>query len=478
MFTNTLFGQVIKFERTDVENPDATFVTATQSFGIDIRIDSIENCSNVAFELSHNQAMNVKLSAYQKSNDWNIYSDWEKVVTIVKPVYNSQDSSVIAIECGTGMPADSVSPDRPMIIHLDFVVSPSAWHDSILRFNISKVKATYFKDTIVELIIPTVFTIPYQLHSYVNVWPGDANCDGYADAYDWQVISLYLTEPGIDSRSFKRPNASILWQSQRCIAWDILSATYADCDGNGYVTTSDMAVVSLNYGKAPHSDVCNSRKPTDTNSSMVWTPGRIKGHSEQLQHNTFKIPITLNETSTRIVGAAGVIDLSEIPECSIVDIEPGNYFNGNIKFYRYVNENTNKATFCITSDMPAIENNGNTIGYLVVENNEDVKSVDISQYIGFDTNGNVFNLSQATTSIDIYDEEPTFTTMNIAGMLTIRNAADLAIKNITIYNQLGMQLIKTTNTENVDISNLPRGMYVVIGLSDNAIYSDKFIISE
>ena len=51
----TLTPQSIRFERTDVEGRNARFVTATYSFGIDIRIDDIEHCSNVAFELTHNQ---------------------------------------------------------------------------------------------------------------------------------------------------------------------------------------------------------------------------------------------------------------------------------------------------------------------------------------------------------------------------------------------------------------------------------------
>jgi hypothetical protein len=62
-------AQVIRFERTDVDGPNANFVTATYSFGINIRIDNIEHCSNVAFELSHNQTHHVKLDGFEWSED-------------------------------------------------------------------------------------------------------------------------------------------------------------------------------------------------------------------------------------------------------------------------------------------------------------------------------------------------------------------------------------------------------------------------
>ena len=65
-----LFSQSIRFERTDVEGKNANFITATYEFGIDIYIDDIDHCSNVAFELFHNQVEHIQLSHFEKSTDW------------------------------------------------------------------------------------------------------------------------------------------------------------------------------------------------------------------------------------------------------------------------------------------------------------------------------------------------------------------------------------------------------------------------
>jgi hypothetical protein len=62
-------AQVIRFERTDVDGKNANFVTAKYSFSIDIRVDSLNNCSNVAFELTHNQIRHVEMDGYERSED-------------------------------------------------------------------------------------------------------------------------------------------------------------------------------------------------------------------------------------------------------------------------------------------------------------------------------------------------------------------------------------------------------------------------
>ncbi|MDR0926573.1 MAG: dockerin type I domain-containing protein [Ignavibacteria bacterium] len=447
-------AQVIRFERTDVDSKDANYVTATYSFGIDIRIDSIANCSNVSFELAYNRVNYVKFSEYSKSEDWNIKNDWSKVVTIIdaNTVDNPSDRGIVAIEAGTGMPADIDSPDNPKIIHLEFVITPAAIHSEVLTFSISKIKATYFKDTIVQLVIPTTYKVNYYVHSYVNVYPGDVNCDGVVDVFDNSEISKYLTEPGIKARSFKRKNASNLWIPQPCIAWDTLAATFADCDGNGVVTTSDLAVVKLNYAKT-HSAPCSTQAaPSAKAIAMLQS-------DIDITPNTKIIPINIDMTETDFTGIAGVIDYAAQPDVKVKGIKIGEFFSQKGFLHYYINDKTNITSFYVYDDMPT--KHSNVVAYLYLDTPEPT-AVNIADFIGFDDNANIKQLRQSTTSITLPTDVPKIYYNNH----TLYLPASDALQSIQVVNILGAVVKTIPASVNECTLNLPNGLYLIVGIGE------------
>ncbi|HEX5002413.1 MAG TPA: T9SS type A sorting domain-containing protein [Bacteroidia bacterium] len=82
------------------------------------------------------------------------------------------------------------------------------------------------------------------------VWPGDADYNLNADNYD--ILELGLNY-GITGTT--RSNASLNWVAQPSAEWNSFSPSsinskHADCNGDGIVSHSDTAAVSLNYGQS------------------------------------------------------------------------------------------------------------------------------------------------------------------------------------------------------------------------------------
>ena len=489
----SLATPTIRFERTDVEGKNSEFITATYSFGIDIIVDSLEHCSNVTFELYHNQTQYVNYDYYLRSEDWLINNDWSQVVTIVhNSVDKSTDKATIVIEAGTIGPADINSPNNPKIIHLAFVVAPSAINGGILEFTIDKIRATYYKsdeNKIVDTLTPLTFKVSYNIHSFVNVWPGDTDCDGKVDTYDNAVISLYLTYPKNCSRSFKRQNPSVLWQPQLCIAWDTLSATYADCDGNGMVTSSDYAIVYLNYDSL-HFDFCKVNGPVatpmDDNMQLVCENGNISRLGITKFDNTFlsgdnkTIPISIENYDKDIVGVAGIIDYSDL-NIEIEGIKSGDLFGNQVITHFFNNKDTKMAAFCIAmyKNIP-FEIAGNNIAELYIKTNETDKdealqNIIVSDFIAFNNNGDIQKLKQKYTSVEL-ENEANFYIAVIDNKIILHNVED--VKSIFILDYMGTEVANYTanNTHTYSIAELNNGVYFVLAKNNNKIYTYKFII--
>jgi len=482
----------IRFERTDVEGKSANFVTATYSFGIDIIIDSLEHCSNVTFELYHNQTKYVKYDYHLRSEDWLINNDWSQVVTIIdkNSVDSATDRATIAIQAGTILPASMNSPNNPKIIHLAFVVAPSAINGGMLEFTIDKIKATYYKgaeNKIVDTLIPLTFKVSYNIHSFVNVWPGDTDCDGKVDTYDNAVISLYLTYPKNGSRSFKRQQASVLWQPQLCIAWDTLAATYADCDGNGVITSSDYAIVYVNYDSL-HFDFCKVSptgpvtQPIEDDLQLVLENGNTtklntaKINDSFLANNNKVIPISIANYNEDIVGVAGIIDYSNL-DVELECIKAGNLFGEKVITHFFNNKDTKIASFCIAiykGISPKLA--GNEVAQLYIKtNNDSLDNIAITDFISFNNIGNVRKLYQTCTSIELQNEKSFYA--SITDNKLILSNAD-GVENISISDYMGIEVTNWTanNNHTYNIDLLQTGVYFVIAKTKNKIYTDKVVI--
>lgn len=84
------------------------------------------------------------------------------------------------------------------------------------------------------------------------VWPGDANYDGVANNFDVLELGLYNGSYGP-----KRQNASSDWTAQPAPIWSGTVSSgrnrkHADCDGSGFVNNFDVLVIDSNYNAPAH----------------------------------------------------------------------------------------------------------------------------------------------------------------------------------------------------------------------------------
>lgn len=88
-----------------------------------------------------------------------------------------------------------------------------------------------------------------------DVWPGDADHDGIANAYDIFPIGYHYNRTGVI-----RTNSSNSWVGQYCSDWnsynEFLNTNYTyfnqkhtDCNGNGTIEATDILPIILNYGQ-------------------------------------------------------------------------------------------------------------------------------------------------------------------------------------------------------------------------------------
>ncbi|MEM7368305.1 MAG: T9SS type A sorting domain-containing protein [Bacteroidota bacterium] len=85
------------------------------------------------------------------------------------------------------------------------------------------------------------------VHSFLCVWPGDADDNGVVDNTDLLEIGLTYGHSGP-----LRPSASLNWQAQLATAFPsgagTVNAAFSDTDGNGLINDDDTLAINLNYG--------------------------------------------------------------------------------------------------------------------------------------------------------------------------------------------------------------------------------------
>ncbi len=241
-----LFSQEILIIRSDVDSSRKSFVTATMNFRIIIKLENVINCTGISFVLLHNQSEYIKFSNFKP------LSFSTKGSLFVYPWINPIDGKErIFTGLLNGDTIGGKGEDNPEAIEFEFSVSPDSPNGSTVEFSFEDAEAVITNNNIGEIIKLNSQTVIFDIHSFVNVWPGDANNDGIVNINDVSSVGLFLGYGASKSnfRSFKRYNASTNWFPQSCLSWDSLAVTFADCDGDGEVTINDMLVIALNFGK-------------------------------------------------------------------------------------------------------------------------------------------------------------------------------------------------------------------------------------
>mgnify|MGYP000861587297 CR=1 FL=1 len=463
--SSILNAQELVIERTDVDENRKDFVTATLNFGIKISVKGIQRCKSLSFRLDYN------LANYVTFNDYQLFDFGKERGCAVVPIVNGTNASIY-IGVGASDFVDDPGFDDPDIILLEFSVSQTIPHLDNLNFNFVNVKAVINKDTEREIVDIAPEPLNFSVHSFVNVWPGDANNDRQVDEVDLAYVFLYdnYDNEKINDRlhrSFKRQSPSTLWTAQRVLAWDELDATYADCDGNGHVTVSDLLIIVINLGKS-HSIVKsdNQIQKADLFNEVTYR-----------NENTVQIPLYA-DLYDPIIGITAKVNWENLTsKYKILGVERSELFpNGKSIFYCKNNENKKYSEIAFISLEKEYAARGKVCyGYLICEPLSDFEEFDVMPVVDDIFGATVYNNIVSLQPLTSIEENIS----HIEDNLNIINNEIIfpeAIQNFTrieIYNYLG-NLIFSGNPErffenklNLSDIELPSGSYFLLLKSHN-----------
>lgn len=462
-------AQSLKLVRTDVDSTRKDFVTSTYIFAFDVIAENVEKCNVVAFELHYDKTEYVTLS---ESRVLGFGSD---AYALVRPTVNApSDEGIIHIGVLSGEDITEATFDNPRVIHLEFALAQSAPHGENINFTFKNAQAVVLQDGAGALLDLTADPVIYNIHSFVDVWPGDANDDGVVNTKDVTNIALFM---GLGSktksmRSFKRNSGSTLWSGQRVLSWDSAAATFADCDGNGDITPYDALIVSLNYDKQQTNII---QKDADDILSNEWA---LPIEPEFSGKDLIKIPVKTGYSSPYI-GISSKLSLSEFSDnYEFVGIERGDLFDPDNSFFLYtVNDEKAELSF---GSIQNIKNSGDpgVLCYVVLRKNgneTDDPIINIEKLSAIDDFGNIFPVGQITGIVE-NDIDCKIFYDRINSSLIIKNE-EFSMNNIfRIFDLNGNLLINRTARANyIDISFLRNGCYMAVFDTGKNQYKTIFI---
>lgn len=462
-------GQSLKFVRTDVDSSRSRFVTATYIFGFDILTEGLDSCTNVTFELRYDHTQFVHFSEWKKGN----FGPSTKAY-IMPLTDESQDFGRIVVSCGLDNMIDSAMPSNPRVITLKFSVIPAAPHFETINFSIFEPRATVWSNGIPQIVILPGAQVSYTIHSFVNVFPGDADNNGVVDHLDFSTISYYMgMGPNTKQmRSFRREPASTLWAPQPVIAWDTAAATYADADGNGEINMADNLVVTYNYDK---------RHPMSGKPSVeaeIFVPKVAPAKTSK----SVPLPIYAS-TSQPYLAATGSFDMDAFEGYEIVGIEPTGLLDGDELAFAFYSELDGKFEFIAgTVDKSKYINRNGIIANLWLEPKE-ISAAAINPNLlslkGISTYGNIFEL-RAFTSVEEKSDSKQALASYSNNLLHLSGLKQIEQGKIEIFGVQG-ELIFSTTIEapsgelSIVLPNLITGCYFA-KISGKEVYTLPFLV--
>jgi hypothetical protein len=440
-------AQSLKVIRTDVDSARSGFVTATYSFGIDIVAEGVTKCTGVTFELRYDNFNYVKYSQWQSG------AFGPKMTTaVISEQDNPAHQGKIYVGATSGEDIGNASIDNPLVIHVDFVVNPDALNRGTVTISFDNAMAVINDSSSGGKIINlSVQPVTYNIHGFVNVWPGDADTNGIVDTRDFTYIDLYLGY-GTDLmpvRSFKRQNASSLWQAQSVLLWDVPAATYADCDGNGEVTVTDVLIWKYNFLKTHSGAVKNIEK---TQSDCLINNKVIR------TYKSIAIPIYLN-SAQGFLGIAGRVSWADIYEgVNVLGIDNGELFAGEPYFlFTHINKELKYCDFAVGSMYENFEpQKSGIIAYLIVEptdGNSVPNNVKIDELTGLSNAGGLFNIEPSVSGISEqkYGEQDIKLINNDNYIVLFFNHILNGNETVNIYDIMGRRLPAVANRSGNEI---------------------------
>jgi len=450
----SLPAQTIRLARTDADTARDHFVTATYMFGVDVVLDNVSRVNGVAFELRHNMAGSVRFSGWEPR-------DFPSRNTIVIDQLDTAGGiEVLNVGILNGNNSNQPGSDNPVAIHLDFVVAPDALHNSNLVFTFVNAQAVIGGDSS-RIVTLSAASPNYNVHGFVNVWPGDTDNNGVVDTRDVSHIGLYVGLGSAESliRGFKRQQPSALWMEQPALAWDSTAITYADADGNGTVTARDMLVVLANFGKTrPEAAPILTGGGADPYPMSVALGQQEKIFSQDLE----RIPIRIR-SARNTIGVSGRISFSS-EDIVVHAIEPGELFAQQPVFLWYGDCSGGSTEFALgTTNRSEIAADG-IAAYLLVERRSgaDPATVAISELTGIGSDSHLFPLELLSSVAESYTAEEVRILENSASLqITSFVSEELTLSFASLLGEEILPPARVTPGSTIEFpfSEFPAGAY-------------------
>ncbi len=451
----------IKIVRTDVDSSRSSFVTAGYIFGIDIYADSISNCGGVSFDLTFSHADHIKFSSYTLGDFSRVYVNYDLI---------TGGFGRVVVGSSIGDKYGEKAKDNPLAIHLEFVVQMSAPDFEIYT---EPVAFEFKQPDAVTIIDGTTTKIPlsnkmyrFNIHGYVDVWPGDANNDNIVDHHDHSQVMLYngLGSLTKNFRSFKRKNPSTIWAGQTVLRWDSSAVTYADCDGNGDITITDALIVKANMDQIRGQSQTLLENSGINEFENAYIPSAKAGD--------ILYPINI-QSDNEFIAMCGTIELAD-ENINLKSIDAGDFYANNPHIL-LSQRNENEIDFYISSFKGNNKELNGLAGYLVFDGTSSVNSdkFNLKNLKGIDNSGRIFDL--ALGKINNIEESEDL--MKIDNNLLIFGS-NIQFATLEIFNITGASIL-SRNIENssfVSLENLSSGIYFVrLNISGNIQYQ-KIIV--
>ncbi len=454
-------AQSIKLVRTDVDSARSNFVTATYLFGVDIILEDVEDCNGAEFELAFNNVDYIKYSEWQEGGFGD--SATTQVIPIINDISGQGRIYVLVI---SGEPIKEAHLDNPKVIHLDFAVSQTSPHGRQATFSFANAHATVKSEGEGKVLDLTSEPTVYDIHGFVNVWPGDTDNNGVVDEVDMDKIALHLNHgrQNDNFRTFKRVSSSALWMSQRVLSWDSASVTYADCDGDGNITPFDMLIIPLNFMKS-HTAMGKSNPPDFQSERVLYTPPN--------NTDAVRVPVTAYASEPYIAAAMDVSwkDIGE--DWELIGFEKGDLFSGvNSFIYANLNE-TEKTASVVVGDYQKnlADDTGVLFNALLVNKSggNDAPAPNITSAIAMSDLGYTFPFGTSVMTETEDDERltPKLNIRRVGDMIRVETPKNANGFKARLFNNIGAEIStdvqqSSSNEYYLNLSGLSSGAYLFV----------------
>lgn len=465
LLSSISYSQTIKVVKDESDLGRGQFVTATQMFGIDIVVEGVKNCTGASFELLYDAADVVVYSNY-KARDLG-----SSGISVINRSDSARRTGRIIVGVLSGIVAGQRGIDTPTVIHLDFVVLPSAKNGRVFTFTFVNPRINT-SDIIGQVPVPTWQPLPMTINGFVTVYPGDANNDRIVNTLDIDVVGDYMGQGSGNSniRGFKRDPASTLWLPQTALVWDSSGVTYADCDGSGDVTQSDQLVVSLNFDKTYGIQQPKGDKVQSTSSDDYV-------YSSDDTRFTFSTQLQRNVKAVASQWRVKLRNPHNLNERVFLGFTPDWRYTSGVCLYKAFHPDPNDMYSGVLYITFGAGSNGNinsgVLGDLHLPNElgSNIESLQMGQATAITNGGTIFNVgavslkANSTSSVD--NEEPA-QTISVSPqpcneVVHISHNGSQP-RTLQIVNTLG-EVLSTYHVESgeltINIAHLPIGIYTL-----------------